>query len=199
MVAPRQLRGVPVKATLTAAACLLAAAASAEHPGRTLESRRSSAPVVYLATVETIEDIGPGEMPGPPIHMMQASLKVDRVLRSDAPTPVPSSATYPPATATVRYRKMVGGEETLPATLFYKLAAGDRVVVFAPSWEPSFPVEMIPGPAKAVTTQVTALRDYLATMDEMAAQLHGVTPAIRTRQTALYDRILAELRSPPLR
>lgn len=169
---------------------------SAEHPGRTLESRRASAPVVYLATVTAIEDIGPGEMPGPPIHMMQAALKVDRVLRSDAPTPVSPATPYPPATATVRYRRVVPGEETLPATLFYKLAAGERVVVFAPSWEPSFPIEMVPGPAKAVAAQVTAIRDYLAAMDEMTASLHGVTPAIRARQAALYDRILAELRSP---
>ena len=170
---------------------------SAEHPGRTLESRRASAPVVYLATVTAIEDIGPGEMPGPPIHMMQAALKVDRVLRSDAPTPASPSVPYPPVAATVRYRKMLAGEETLPATLFYKLAAGDRVVVFAPSWEPSFPIEMVPGPAKSVSTQVAAIRDYLAAMDELTASLHGVTPALRAKQTALYDRILAELRSPP--
>jgi hypothetical protein len=131
--------------------------------------------------------------------MMQASLTVDRVLRSDAPTPVTPASPYPPATATVRYRKMTSGEETLPATLFYKLAAGDRVVVFAPSWEPSFPIEMVPGPAKSVGTQVMALRDYLAAMDELTARLHGVTPSLRAKQTALYDRILAELRSPPRR
>ena len=42
---------------------------------------------------------------------------------------------------------------------------------------------------------MSALRAWLLAMDEVTARLHGVTPAIRAQQVALYDRILAELGS----
>jgi hypothetical protein len=147
--------------------------------------------VVYLATVAAVEDLGIDET-GPGMAMMRAQLVVDRMLRSSAPPP-------PPANTTVRFRRMVRAEDGLSGQLFYRLSAGDRVVVFASSYEPSYPIEMIVGPAKAVAAQVETLRAYLAGMDEMTQRLHGVTPAVRTQQMALYDRILAEFRSSPAR
>lgn len=147
--------------------------------------------MVYLATVAAVEDLGTDET-GPAISMMRASLVIERMLRSDAPPP-------PPINATVRYRRLARAEHGLSGQLFYKLSAGDRVVVFAPSYEPSYPIEMIAGSAKTVATTVSALRAYLGGMDEMTQRLHGVTPAVRTKQTALYDRILAELGSAPAR
>ena len=56
---------------------------------------------------------------------------------------------------------------------------------------------MIVGTTPAVSAQVSALRAWVAAMDDMTATLHGVTPPIRAQQTALYDRILAELARTP--
>ena len=163
---------------------LLAAAAAAEHPGRYLESRRAKAPIVYLATVSEVRQIAPPDAPGS-APRMEATLKVGRIFR---PAPLASPA---PADAVVRY------EQADTATgVFYRLAAGDRVLVFAGSFDKAFPIEMITGPPRAVSTQVSALRAFLLDMDEMTSSLHSVTPAIRAQQIALYDRILADLGSP---
>ncbi len=162
-------------------------AGAAEGPGRHLESRRALAPVVYLATVVSVGEEGQKDEPAAMVRTMRAALKVDRVLRSGA-------FASPPAETVVRYRVAGPGDKDLPAELFHKLAAGDRVVVFAPSFEPSFAIEMIAGSARTVSAQAAALRDALAGMDETAARLHGVTPAVRARQTELYGRIVAELR-----
>ena len=167
----------------------LAATAAAEHPGRYLESRRAAAPVVYLATVSEVRQVTapvePGSAPG-----MEATLKVGRLFRPASP------ASPAPADAVVRYEQ-AGAEP--PAGLFYRLAAGDRALVFAGSFDKAFPIEMITGPPKTVSAQVSALRAYLAAMDDVTASLHGVTPAVRTQQIALYDRILADLGSPRTR
>ena len=143
--------------------------------------------MVYLATVSSVAEEGQKDEPTAMVRTMRATLKVERVLRSGA-------FATPPAEAIVRYRHAGPADKDLPAELFHKLAAGDRVVVFAPSFEPSFAIEMIAGPARTVSAQVAALRDALLGMDETGARLHGVTPAIRARQKALYDRIVAELR-----
>lgn len=163
-----------------------AASASAQHPGRHLESRRASAPVVYLATVAAVRETGPADAAGTPARM-EATLAVGRVFR---PAALPGPA---PAQAVVRYEQAGGAADGVPAGMSYRLAAGDRALVFAAAFVPAFPIEMIAGPPKAVAAQVKALRDYLAAMDEATAQLHGVTPAVKAQQTALYDRVLGDL------
>ena len=167
-----------------AVVALLAGGLAAQHPGRYLESRRAKAPVVYLATVGEVRELVadmPGATPG-----MEATLKVGKVFRPPAP-PSP-----PPAEAVVRYEQ--AGTEP-PAGVFYRLKAGEHALVFAGSFDKAFPLEMITGPPKVVATEVSALRGWLVAMDEATADLHGVTPAIRAQQVALYDRILAELGS----
>jgi hypothetical protein len=170
---------------------LLAGGASAEHPGRYLESRRAAAPVVYLATVTEVLQVAPPDAPGA-APRMEATLKVERLFRPATP-PSP-----PPADTVVRYEQAAAPSvppiDDSPTGVSYRLKAGDRLVVFAGSFDKAFPAEMITGPAKAVAAQVSALRAWLLAMDERTSTLHGVTPAIRTRQVALYDRILAELK-----
>jgi hypothetical protein len=163
----------------------LASMAAAEHPGRYLESRRAAAPVVYLATVTAVREL-PGEMPGA-TPGMEATLKMGRIFRPEAP---PSPA---PTESIVRYEQ--AGIDP-PAGVFYKLQAGERALVFAESFDKAFPLEMITGAPKSIAVQVAALRAFVSSMDDVTASLHGVTPAIRARQVALYDRILAELGSP---
>jgi hypothetical protein len=140
--------------------------------------------VVYLSTVVTVQQVAEGEVPGAPARM-EATLRIDRVLKG---TPLP------PVTETVvRYEQAGKAADDTPAGVSYRLAAGDRALVFAASFEKGFPIEMIVGAPRAVGLEVTALRTYLGAMDESAARLHGVTPAIRAQQTALYDRVLADL------
>ena len=140
--------------------------------------------MVYLGTVVSAAQVGEGPTPGSP-PPMDATVRIDRVLKG---TPLP------PVTETVvRYEQAGKAVEGLPAGMSYKLAAGDRAVVFAASFDKGFPVEMIAGPAKAVAAELAALKAYLASMDEPAARLHGVTPAIKAQQAALYDRALADL------
>jgi hypothetical protein len=185
MVAARSFRPVPVTALGTLGAwALLAGAAAAEHPGRYLESRRAAAPVVYLATVSEVRVVAAADAPG----SMEATLKVGRRFRPATP------ASPAPADAIVRYEQ-AGAEPA--AGVFYRLAVGDRALVFAGSFDKGFPIEMITGPPKAVSAQVSALRAWVAAMDEVTARLHGVTPAIRAQQIALYDLILAELARTP--
>ncbi|MFS8069646.1 MAG: hypothetical protein ACMG6S_25045 [Byssovorax sp.] len=133
---------------------------------------------MYLATVVSVAQVGE-----PP--RMEATLTIARVLKGPALPPVTE--------AVVRYEQPGKTEEGTPAGMSYKLAAGERALVFAPSFEKGFPIEMIAGAPKTVAAEVTALEAYLAAMDEPTARLHGVTPAIRAQQTALYDRVLADL------
>jgi hypothetical protein len=171
---------------------VLPAVLAAEHPGRYLESRRASAPIVYLASVSEVRQVaapdGPGSAP-----LMEATLKVGRLFRPATP---PSPA---PADAVVRYEQAAASStDTAPdpeSGVFYRLKAGDHAVVFAGSFDKAFPLELIAGPPKVVSAQVSALRGWLLAIDEQAARLHGVTPAIRAQQIALYDRILADLGS----
>jgi hypothetical protein len=143
--------------------------------------------VVYLATVVSVGQVGAGEGPGAPLRM-EAAVKVDRVLKGAPSTPVTE--------AIVRYEQTVTAGEEVPAGMSYRLAAGDRALVFAASFDKGFPIEMIAGPAKAVAADVTALRASLAAMDEPVARLSGVTPAVRAQQAALYARVLAALGAP---
>jgi len=174
---------------------LLAGSSAAEHPGRYLESRRAAAPVVYLATVSEVREVAAADAPGS-APRMEATLKVGRLFRPATP------ASPAPADAVVRYEQAAAEPSRgLPAAedtqsgVFYRMTAGDRALVFAGSFDKAFPIEMITGPPKAVSAQVSALRAWLLAMDDMTASLHGVTPAIRARQVALYARILAELGS----
>ena len=136
---------------------------------------------MYLATVSEVRQMAPADGPGS-APRMEATLKVGRLFR-------PASLASPaPADAVVRYE-----QADTASGVFYRLAAGDRALVFAGSFAKGFPIEMITGPPKAVSTQVSTLRASLLTMDEVTARLHGVTPAVRAQQEALYDRVLAEL------
>jgi len=175
---------------------LLAAALAAEHPGRYLESRRAAAPVVYLAAVSEVREVAAADAPDS-APRMEATLQVGKLFRPATP------ASPAPAEAVVRYEQAPAAPprgappaEDMPTGVFYRLKAGDRAVVFAGSFDKAFPIEMITGPPKTVAAQVSALRAWLLAMDENTARLHGVTPAIRAQQIALYDRILAELGSP---
>ena len=170
-------------------------AAAAQHPGRYLESRRAAAPVVYLATVSEVREVAPADAPGS-APRMEATVKVGRLFRPATP------ASPAPADAVVRYELAAAPSRGTPVAedqqsgAFYRLKGGDRVLVFAGSFDKAFPIEMITGPPKALSAQVSALRAWLLAMDDVTARLHGVTPAIRTQQIALYDRILAELGGP---
>jgi hypothetical protein len=151
--------------------------------------------VVYLATVSEVRQValpdGPGSAP-----RMEAILKVGRIFRPAAP------ASPAPAEAEVRYEQAAAPSRGTPVAedqqsgVFYRMTAGDRALVFAGSFDKGFPIEMFTGPPKAVSAQVAALRAWLLAMDDLTATLHGVTPAMRAQQVALYDRILAELGSP---
>ena len=172
---------------------LLAGAAAAQHPGRYLESRRAAAPVVYLATVSEVRPVAAAGEPGSAARM-EATLKIGRLFRPAAP------ASPAPADVVVRYEQAaveppLGAPvaEDTPSGVFYRMRAGDRALVFAGTFDKAFPIEMITGPPQALSAQVSALRTWVTTMDEMTARLHGVTPAIRAQQMTLYDRILAEL------
>lgn len=140
--------------------------------------------MVYLATVAEVRERA-ADMPGATPHM-EATLTVGRIFRPDVP-PSP-----PPAEVVVRYESPTADT---PGGASYRLKAGERALVFAGSFDPSVPLEMINGSPKTVSVQVAALRAWVAAMDDVTANLHGVTPAIRTRQLALYDRVLAEIGS----
>jgi hypothetical protein len=150
---------------------------------------------VYLATVSEVRQLAPPDAPGS-APRMEATLKVGRLFRPAAPAP---------ADAVVRYEQAAGPSRGVPvseetqAGAFYRMTVGDRALVFAPSFDKAFPIEMITGPPKAVSAQVSALRAWLVAMDEVTARLHGVTPAIRARQLALYDGVIAELGGPRAR
>jgi hypothetical protein len=147
---------------------------------------------VYLATVSEVRQVAAADPPGS-APRMEATLAVGKVFRPATPA---SSA---PADAIVRYEQAAAPSPGTPVAedqqtgAFYRLRAGDRALVFAGSFDKAFPIEMITGPPKAVSAQVSALRAWLLAMDEVTARLHGVTPAIRAQQGALYDRILADL------
>jgi hypothetical protein len=122
---------------------------------------------------------------------MEATLAPLRVYR---PSPPPG----PPASVVVRYEQAGRPADEAPAPLAYQLAPGDHVLVFASSFETGFPLEMAAGSPKALAAQVTALREHLARMDASQAALHGATPEVKARQTALYGRVLADLGGPRL-
>ena len=146
-------------------------------------------PVVYLATVSEVRQVAAAGASGS-APRMEATLKVGQALP-------PRDAREPRARGRRRAVRAGGrapGTAAAPDSgVFYRLTAGDRALVFAGSFDKAFPIEMITGPPKAVSAQVSALRAWLLAMDEVTARLHGVTPAIRAQQIALYDRILADL------
>jgi len=187
-VAARQLRHLPVGLLVAA---LAAAPLFAQHPGRYLESRRASAPIVYLAAVAEVRETGPADAGTGTAARMEATLTPVRIYRPAAAPAAPPSS--PPAPIVVRYEQAGRAADDVPPTVAYRLAPGDRALVFASTFERSVPLEMVVGAPKAVAAQVAALRQNLLEMDESAAALHGVTPQVRAQQQALYDRILADL------
>jgi hypothetical protein len=81
---------------------------------------------------------------------------------------------------------------------FYSLAAGEAVLVFADGFEPAYPRELLHGAPAALSAEVKALRDFVASMDADTLGLHGLTAATRASQVALYDAALASIaRLPP--
>ena len=142
---------------------------------------------MYLATVAEVREVGPADAKAGTAARMEATLTLTRVYR---PSPAPADA---PPTAVVRYELAGRAADDVPAAVSYRLAVGDRALVFAPSFERAFPIEMVAGAPRAVAAQVAALRAHLDAMNESAARLHGVTPAVKARQAALYDRVLADL------
>ena len=141
---------------------------------------------MYLATVAEVRETGPADTAAGRLARMEATLTPVRIYR---PAPPPS----PPVPVVVRYEQAGRSAPDELAPVAYRLAVEDHVLVFASSFEPAFPIEMAVGPPRALAAQVAALRDYLGGMDDAAAALHGVTPAIKAQQTTLYGRILADL------
>ena len=155
-----------------------------EMPVTHLESRRLRARAVYVGKVSAVRRLGgldglSGENQG----RMEATIDVVKALR------VPT-ATAAPAEVRIQFDRRAPEPE---GDGFYALATGEGVLVFADSFEPAYPLELLHGPRPVVTAQVKALRDYVAAMDAGGMRLHGLTPATRTSQVRLYDEALAVL------
>ena len=76
---------------------------------------------------------------------------------------------------------------------FFALAVGEKVLVFADSFEPAYPRELFHGAPKVLAAEIKTLRDFVNTMDAPTMALHGLTPATRTSQVRLYDEALGLL------
>jgi hypothetical protein len=162
----------------------VAAAAGVETPARHLESRRLRAPVVYLGTVSEVRRVGGLEgFDKPGQGRMEAVVKVARVLRA----PAGASAAEE---AIVRYDSRAPEPE---GDGFHALAAGEKVLVFAGSFDKEYPLELWHGAAETVGREIGDLRAYVAAMDGDTLRLHGLTPATRAQQLRFYDAVLAAL------
>jgi hypothetical protein len=114
---------------------------------------------------------------------MEATVKIDKVLRAPAGAPAP-------AEAAVKFDSRAPEPE---GDTFFTLAAGERVLVFTDGFEPAYPRELIHGAPKDVAVAIKALRDFVATMDAPTTALHGLTPATRASQVRVYDEALGQL------
>lgn len=167
-------------------ALVLAAAVAPEVTFRHLESVRLKAPVVYVGTVTGVRRVGSLEgLAGPTQGRMEATVTVGKVLRA------PVSLASPPAPVVVRYDTRSPEPE---GDGFLSLEPGERVLVFAETFDKSYPRELLHGPPAGLTQQVANLRAALAGMDPPTLQLHGLTPATRAQQVRLYDDVGAALR-----
>lgn len=166
-------------------ALVLAAATAPEVTFRHLESVRLKAPVVYVGTVTGVKRVGSLEgLAGPTQGRMEATVTLGKVLRA------PGQAS-PPAPVVIRYDTRSPEPE---GDGFFNLEPGERVVVFAETFDKSYPRELLHGPPAGLTQQVAHLRAALAAMDASTLQLHGLTPATRAQQARLYDDVGAALK-----
>lgn len=164
----------------------LIAVAAPEVTFRHLESVRLKAPVVYVGTVTDVRRVGSLEgLAGPTPGRMEATVTVGKVLRA------PASLAPPAAPVVVRYDTRSPEPE---GDGFLSLEAGERVVVFAETFDKSYPRELLHGPPAGLNQQVANLRTALDAMDPPTLLLHGLTPATRAQQARLYDDVGAALK-----
>jgi hypothetical protein len=149
-----------------------------------LESRRLRSKAVYLGTVSAVRRLGALEgLTAETQGRMEATVAVAKALRAP-------SGSAPPAEALVSFDRRAPEPE---GDGFYDLAIGESVLVFADSFDPAYPRELLHGTPAALGAQVKALRDFVAGMDEGTMRLHGLAAPSRAAQVRLYDQALAAL------
>jgi len=159
--------------------------AASDPPARHLESWRLRSRVAFVGTVTAVRRLGALDgLTGGAQGRMEATVRIDKVLRA------PAGAPAPPAEAAVRFDSRAPEPE---GDGFFVLAVGEKVLVFADSFEPAYPRELFHGAPKILAAEIKTLRDYVNTMDAPTMGLHGLTPATRTSQVRLYDEALAVL------
>jgi hypothetical protein len=173
------------RAMLTSVFLLVAGiAAATDPPALHLESRRLRSGAVFLGTVTGVQRLGALDgLTAETQGRMEATIKIDKVLRA------PAGAAAPPE-AVVKFDSRAPDPE---GDGFFAVAAGERVLVFADGFEPSYPRELFHGAPADLAAAVKALRDFVATMDAPTTALHGLTPATRASQVRLYDEALGQL------
>jgi hypothetical protein len=160
-------------------------AAAAEPPARHLESWRLRSRVAFVGTVTAVRRLGALDgLTGDAQGRMEATVRIDKVLRA------PTSGAAAPAEAAVKFDSRAPEPE---GDGFFVLAVGEKVLVFADSFDPAYPRELFHGAPKVLAAEVKTLRDYVNTMDAPTMGLHGLTPATRTSQVRLYDEALGLL------
>jgi hypothetical protein len=157
---------------------------ASEPPVTHLESRRLRSRAVYVGSVSAVRRLGALDgLTGEEQGRMEATVKVAKALRAPAGVAAPEEVA-------VKFDSRTPAPE---GEGFYALAPGEGVLVFADAFEPAYPRELLHGPPAALLSQVKALRDFVAAMDEGTMRLHGLTPATRASQVRLYDEALAAL------
>jgi hypothetical protein len=159
-------------------------AAAIEPPARHLESWRLRSRVAFVGTVTAVRRLGALDgLTGDAQGRMEATVRIDKVLRAPA-------GAAAPAEAAVKFDSRAPEPE---GDGFFVLAVGEKVLVFADSFEPAYPRELFHGAPKVLAAEVKTLRDFVNTMDAPTMALHGLTPATRTSQVRLYDEALGLL------
>ena len=162
----------------------VAAAGATEPPALHLESWRLRSGAVFVGTVTAVRRQGAlDSLTADTQGRMEATVKIDKVLRA------PAGGAVPPE-ALVKFDSRAPEPE---GDGFFAVAAGERVLVFADGFEPAYPRELFHGAPKDVAAEVKALRDFVATMDPPTTALHGLTPATKASQVKLYDEALGQL------
>jgi hypothetical protein len=169
---------------VTAVLALVASLAASDPPALHLESWRLRSRAVFVGTVTGVRRLGALDgLAADTQGRMEATMKIDKVLRA------PAGTTAPPEAA-VKFDSRAPEPE---GDGFFTLAVGERVLVFADGFEPAYPRELFHGAPKDVAAEVKALRDFVFTMDVTRTALHGLTPATRASQVRLYDEALSQL------
>jgi hypothetical protein len=168
-------------------AALLAASAgarAADPPARHLESWRLRSGAAFVGTVTSVRRLGALDgLTGEAQGRMEAAVRIDKVLRAPA-------GAAAPAEAAVKFDSRAPEPE---GDGFAALAVGEKVLVFADSFEPAYPRELFHGAPRDLAAEVKALRDFVNTMEAPTMALHGLTPATRASQVRAYDQTLAVL------